>query len=56
MELNLTDSDSDQFVVWKLADSNPEAEPNVVGANANVYCTILMSQFLGQVGAVTVHA
>ena len=56
MELNLTDSDSDQFLVWKIADSNPTTEPNVVGANANVYCTILMSQFLGQVGTVTVHA
>ena len=56
MELNLGDSSADQFLVWKLADSNPTAEPNVVGANANVYCTILMSQFLGQVGTVTVHA
>jgi len=56
MELNLGDADSDQFLVWKLADSNPTAEPNVVGANANVYCTILMSQFLGQVDTLTVHA
>jgi len=57
MELNLGDAGQDQFLVWKLADSNPATEPNVVGANANVYCTILMSQFLGQVSSgLTVHA
>jgi hypothetical protein len=56
MELDLNDSNQDQFVVLKLADSRSLITPNVVGANANVYCVVFQSQFLGMPGTATVHA
>jgi len=55
MELNLGEAGDDQFLVWKLADSNPTDIPNVVGANANVYCMVHNSQFLGILGNTAVH-
>lgn len=56
MELNLGDVGQDQFLVWKIADSNPTDIPNVAGANANVYCMVHNSQFLGILGNTGVHA
>ena len=45
-----------QFIVYRLADTKVEAVPNIVGANARVYCTIYQSQFLGIPGVTQVHA
>ncbi len=57
MELDLGDSGVDQFVVLGLADGGTPDKPNVAGANANVYCMIRLSQYLGYVlGTATVHA
>jgi len=55
MELNLGDASEDQFIVWKIADSNPTDIPNVAGANANVYCMVHNSQFIGILGNSAVH-
>jgi len=56
MELNLTiGGGTMQFILWKLADATVHNVTNVVGANANVYCTFYQSQFLGIPGATQVH-